>query len=225
MNITYVMDFNCPNSYIGLERIKNASENLGLDVEWEIRAFELEPTLGKRPIMSTTDRYAEKYELSKEEASDRIAEIEKAALNDGLKINYKDMPLTSSNNALRLAKYAQNMQPEITLNLVEKIFHSRFVENENIADIKILENLAISCGIEEEQAKKILENNYYNIEIYLDKEEALTHGITATPCFILTQKGERLIIPGVFSAEEFEIALNDFASGDIKSKTYGIGSL
>lgn len=220
MRIIYLIDFNCPYSYIGLERIKKATERLNLDIEWEMRSFELEPSAGKRQTISTTDRYVEKYELSPEDASKKIAEIERIALDDGLKINYKDMLLTSSKDALRLTKFAQNMHPEITLNLVEEIFHANLVENENIADIKVLTKIAISCGLEEYEAKKILENNYYNIEIYLDKEEALTNGITATPCFIVYRNEERLIIPGVFSAEEFEIALKDLSNGDLAGKTF-----
>lgn len=220
MRIIYLIDFNCPYSYIGLERIKKAAESLNLDIEWEMRSFELEPSAGKRQTISTADRYADKYELSPEDASKKIAEIERVALEDGLKINYKDMLLTSSKDALRLTKFAQNMHPEITLNLVEAIFHANLVENENIADIKVLTKIAISCGLEEYEAKKILENNYYNIEIYLDKEEALTNGITATPCFIVYRNEERLIIPGVFSAEEFEIALNDLSNGDLAGKTF-----
>ena len=220
MRIIYMIDFNCPYSYIGLERIKKASETLNSDVEWEMRSFELEPEAGKRPEMSTAERYAGKYGLSLEDASSKIAEIEEIGADDGLKINFKDMPLTSSKDALRLAKFAQNIHPEITLGLVEEIFYSRFVKNENIADIKILEKIAISYGIEEYQAKKILENNYYNIEVFLDKEDALSNGITSTPYFILEKNEERLIIPGVFSAEEFETALKDFESGEIKDKTF-----
>ncbi len=220
MIINYVIDFNCPYSYIGLERIKKAAQNLNLEVEWDMKPFELEPFAGKRPSISTAERYAEKYDVSIEDAEAKIKEIEEIALGDGLKINYKDMPLTSSKDALRLTKYTQNMHPEITLELVEKIFHSRFVEAENIADIKVLTRIATSCGLEEFDAKKILENNYYNIEIELDKDEAITHGITATPCFILDEKDEKLIIPGVFSAEEFEIALKDFYSGEIQNRTF-----
>lgn len=220
MRIIYVIDFNCPYSYIGLERIKKACESLDLDVEWEMRSFELEPQAGKRPEMSTAERYAIKYEISLEEALGRISEIEKIALDDGLNINFKDMPLTSSKDALRLTKFADNMHPETTLKLAEEIFYSRLVKNENIADNDVLTKIAVSSGLEESAAKKIIENNYYNIEIFLDQEEALSNGINSTPYFILEKNEERLIIPGVFSQEEFEIALRDFASGNIKEKTF-----
>ena len=158
--------------------------------------------------------------MSPEDASRKIREIEETALEDGLKINYKDMLLTSSKDALRLSKFCQNVHPEITLKLVEEIFYANMVKNENIADIKILSEIAISCGLKESEANKILENNYYNIEAYLDAEEAVSYGITATPCFILNHNGERLIIPGVFSTEEFENALKDMQSGEIEKKTF-----
>lgn len=220
MRIVYLIDFNCPNSCIGLERIKKAAQNLNLNVEWEMRAFELEDEAKKKPTMSTTERYAQKYELSMDEAAEKISEIEKTALEDGLKINFKDMPLTSSKDALRLTKYTQNMQPETTLKLTEEIFHARLVENKNIADENVLTEIAVSCGIEEDAAKKIIENNYYNIECFLDMEEALSNGITATPCFIVFKNDDKLIIPGAFSTEEFEIALKDFESGEIEDKTF-----
>lgn len=220
MNIIYLIDFNCPYSYIGLERLKKCCKKLGIDAEWEIKAFELEPSARKRPAMSTTEGYCEKYGLSPEDASRKIREIEETALEEGLKINYKDMLLTSSKDALRLSKFCQNVHPEITLKLVEEIFYANMVKNENIADIKILSEIAISCGLKESEANKILENNYYNIEAYLDAEEAVSYGITATPCFILNHNGERLIIPGVFSTEEFENALKDMQSGEIEKKTF-----
>ncbi|WP_458404938.1 DsbA family oxidoreductase [Methanobrevibacter sp.] len=224
MNILYMIDFNCPYSYIGLKRVQKAVENLGIDAEWELKSFELEPLVGKDSI-SSIDRYAEKYDIPKQEAENMISEIEEIAVSDGLELNFKDMTLRSSKDAHRISKFVQNKYPNLALELVEKIFSSNFVENENIADNKLLSELAISCGVDESDVKKILDNNYYNIEVELDKEEALSHGITATPCFILIKKEEKLIIPGVFSTEEFKTALKDFDEGNIKSKSYGMGAL
>ena len=220
MKIIYIIDFNCPYSFIGLERLKKACESLNIDCKWEFKPFELEPTAGKRPEKSTTERYGEKYGLTIEDAEREISEIEEIALGDGLKINYKKMPLTSSKDALRLCKFSQEMHPEITLKLVEEIFYAKMVENENLAEIKFLTRIAVSCCLKESESKRILENNYYNIEVYLDQEEALSHEITSTPYFIVEHKAERLFIPGVFSYGEFETALKDILSGEIKDKTF-----
>ena len=220
MRIVYLIDYNCPYSYIGIKRLQNAVESLDLDVEWEMRSFELEPFAGKRPSITTTENYMNKYEISAEDASSRIAEVERIAHDDGLNINYKDMLLVSSKDALRLTKYVQSKYPELTLKLVEEIFESNLVKNENIRDSKVLSKIAISCGLEESEALKIIDNNYYNIEIELDKDEALSNGITSTPYFILFTREERLIIPGVFTEEEFKNALKDFISGEIKNKSF-----
>lgn len=224
MNIIYLIDFNCPFSYIGIKRLQKAVENLNLDVDWEIKSFELEPLAGKASI-GAIERYADKFQITEKEAEDKIIEIEKIAADDGLEINFKDMTLRSSKDAHRLCKFTQNKYPDATLELAEKIFYANLTENKNIIDYKTLAGLALSCGIEESDVENILKNNYYNIEAELDREEALSHGITATPCFILTIKEEKLIIPGVFSTEEFETALTDFKEGNIKSKSYGIGAL
>lgn len=225
MNIIYLIDFNCPYSYIGLERLKKAADSLNLEVEWDLKSFELEPLAGKRASIGMVQRYSDKYEITLEDAEAKLSEIENIAEDDGLEISLLDKTLTSSKDAHRLAKFVQTKYPEVTLRVVEEIFKSNFVNGENIADVNALIRIATDCGLEESEVKNILENNYYNIEIELDKDEAITHGITATPCFILNQKGERLIIPGVFPTEEFKTALEDFSEGNIEEKSYGYGKL
>ena len=209
MKITYIIDYNCPYSYIGLQRIRKACENLDLDAEWEMRPFEIEPQAGKRTTMSITERYAEKYDLSPEEASDKIKETEEIAHKDGLEMNFKDITLTSSKDALRFSKYIQNNHPELTLSLVDKIFNANMVENINLTDLDILADIAVSCGIDESEARKILENNYFNIDVFRDIDNAISMGITSTPCFILEEDEGKTIIKKVLSTEEFETALKD----------------
>lgn len=225
MNIIYLIDFNCPYSYIGINRLKKALESHDIEGKWEMKSFELEPLAGKRANAHMVERYCDKYEISPEEAKIRIEEIEKIASKDSLEIILQEKQLTSSKDAHRLSKFVQTKYPDLTLEIVEKIFHSNFVKNENIADVKVLKRIADECGLEEFEVNRILDNNYYNIEIELDKEEAITHGITATPCFILNFKGEKLIIPGTFPTEEFAIAIKDLIDGNIASKSYGVGSL
>ena len=209
MKITYIIDYNCPYSYIGLNRIKKACEKLDLNVEWEMRPFEIEPQAGKRTAMSITERYAEKYEISVEDASKKITEIEETAREDNLEMNFKDITLTSSKDPLRFTKYVQNNYPDITLNLVDEIFKANMVENINLTNIDRLVEIAVSCGLEENDARKILENNYFNIDVFRDMENVVSMGITSTPCFILDKNGEKLIIKESLSIEEFETALKD----------------
>jgi predicted DsbA family dithiol-disulfide isomerase len=209
MKITYFIDYNCPYSYIGLQRIRKACESLDLDAEWEMRPFEIEPQAGKRTTVSITERYAEKYEISMDDASKKISEIEEAAREDGLEMNFRDITLTSSKDPLRFTKYVQNDHPDLSLDIVEEIFKANMVENINLTNIDRLVEIAVSCGVEETDARKILENNYFNIDVFRDMEDAIASGITTTPCFILEEDGSETIIREALSTEEFAKAISD----------------
>ncbi len=202
MKIIYISDFNCPYSYIGLKRLKKAVNDLKLNVEWEMRSFELEPNLKGKKSLS------------------EIEELKKIANNDGLNINFEDVEITSSRNAHRLVKYAVTKDLKIAQDLVEKIFYNNFVKNENISSEEILTKIAVSCNLDENEVKRILKSDSYEIEVYLDFEEAISNGITATPCYILTLNEERLIMPGVFPIEDFKTALKDLSSGNLSKKTF-----
>ena len=202
MKIIYISDFNCPYSYIGLKRLKKAVNDLKLNVEWEMKSFELEPNLKGKKSLS------------------EIEELKKIADNDGLNIDFEDVEITSSRNAHRLVKYAVTKDLKIAQDLVEKIFYNNFVKNENISSEEILTKIAVSCNLDENEVKRILKSDSYEIEVYLDFEEAISNGITATPCYILTLNEERLIMPGVFPNEDFKTSLKDLSSGNLSKKNF-----
>ena len=53
MKITYWSDFACPYCYIGNTRLKRAIKDLDLDVDFDIRAFELDQN-APHDVESTT---------------------------------------------------------------------------------------------------------------------------------------------------------------------------
>jgi len=63
MKITYWSDFACPYCYIGNIRLKRAIEELEIngDIEFDIRAFELDQNAPKSVESSTVERFALKY--------------------------------------------------------------------------------------------------------------------------------------------------------------------
>lgn len=216
MKIIHLSDFNCPYSYIGLNRIANACAELDLDVEWEMVSFELEPNIDS---ISTVDRFAIKSGLSLKDAEREIEKIEQIAENEGLNINY-DMVLRSSKDAHRLVKYVQNKNYPVSQELIFKIFESNLTKNENIADHEILIGIAASCGLDENEIAELLESQSLEIEVDLDMDEAISNGITTIPYYFVENNDERLIIPGVFEKESFKIAFEDLLSGEMKDKTF-----
>ena len=220
MRIIYWSDFNCPNSYIGLVRLKKATDELDLDVEWEMKPFELYPTLFNEPTNSITTQNIIKYGITPEDAKAKIEETEKIALNDDLKINYKDIQVTSSRNAHRLVRYVQKKHPDISQDLILKIFEANFVENRIIADIDTLVEIASSLGLDETEIRTMLESDAYDFEVRVEEEEAIVMGVEAIPLYFLNISEEQLIVPGAFEMEDFKIALVDLINGEIESKSY-----
>ena len=220
MRIIYWSDFNCPNSYIGLVRLKKAVDELDLDVKWEMKPFELYPTLFDTPTNSVTTENVLKYGITPEDAKAQIAETEEIALKDGLEINYKDVKLTSSRNAHRLVKYAQNKHPDISQDLIFKIFEANFTDNKMIADIDTLAEISSGLGLDEDEIRNMLESDSYNFEVQIEEEDAIVMGVDGIPLYFLNYSEEQLIVLGAFEKEDFRIALEDLINGEIASKSY-----
>ena len=195
MKIMHWSDFNCPYSYIGLKRLSDAVDELDLNLQWELKAFEL--------ALKPSDNYDEIGEIAKE---------------DGLTI--KSPQLASSRNAHRLAKFVQKNYPDLSQELIFKIYEANFTRNENIADIDVLANIAGSVGLKEDEARQMLLKNTYDFEVELDTEDAVFNGITSIPHYILHVDGQQLIVPGAFEKEDFKTALKDLISGEMKYKTF-----
>lgn len=188
-------DFNCPYSYIGLKRLSDAVNELDLNPEWELKAFEL--------ALKPRNEY------------DEIGEIAK---KDDLTI--KSPQLNSSRNAHRLAKFVQNTYPEFSQELIFKIYEANFAKNKNISDIDVLVDIAASIGLNEDKIRQMLLKNSYDFEVELDTEDAVFNGITSIPHYILHVYGQQLIVPGAFEKEDFKTAIEDLISGEMKYKTF-----
>ena len=205
MKILYLSDFNCPYSYIGLNRMKNVCNELNLNVEWELKSFELD-----FDNISAIDMYP----------TDEIGDIERTASDEGLTIKLEKMPIRSTRDAHRLVKYVQREYPEAALELVFKIFELNFSENEDITNHEVLINAAASCGFNKDEISEFIKRDSLDIEVYLDMDEAISYGITTIPYYFIEYNNERLIIPGAYEKESIKTAFKDFLSGEIKDKSF-----
>lgn len=220
MRIMHWSDFNCPNSYIGLHRLKKAVDEVNIDVEWEMKPFELYPTLFDTPTGSIITQNIIKYGLTPEIAEEKIIETEKIAQEDGLEMNYQDLQLTSSRKAHRLVKYIQNKHPEMGMEVVLKIYEANFIDNKVIADTDVLVEITNELGLDEQEIRDFVERDSYNFEVQIDEEDAIHMGIESIPLYFLNISEEQLIIPGAFEKEEFKIAIEDLINGKIESKSF-----
>ncbi len=220
MRIMHWSDFNCPNSYIGIHRLKKAADELDVDVEWEMKPFELYPTLFNTPTGSIITQNIIKYGLTPEIAEEKIIETEKIAHEDGLEMNYHTIQMTSSRKAHRLVKYIQNKHTELGIEAVLKIYEANFVENKVIADTDVLVGITNELGLDEKEIRDFLEGDSYSFEVQIEEEDAILMGVESIPLYFLNVSEEQLIIPGAFEKEDFKIAIEDLINGEIESKSY-----
>lgn len=220
MKIKHWSDFNCPNSYIGIHRLKKAVDEVDVEVEWEMKPFELYPTIFDTPTGSIITQNIIKYGLTPEIAEEKIIETEKIAQEDGLEMNYQDLQLTSSRKAHRLVKYIQKKHPEMGMEVVLKIYEANFIDNKVIADTDVLVEITNELGLDEQEIRDFVERDSYNFEVQIDEEDAIHMGIESIPLYFLNISEEQLIIPGAFEKEDFKIAIEDLINGKIESKSF-----
>lgn len=205
MKITYWSDFACPYCYIGNTRLKRAIDDLNLDIEFDIRAFELDQNAPKDVRSTTVERFALKYGLSPEDAKKQVAQISELGIDEGIDFKYESTLYTNTRDAHRLMKLAQNKYPEKVEKLAKSLFDAYFVENMKLADKEVLLKTALNAGLDEDQINDVLNSNLYNIQVEEDEDIALSGGIHAVPFYLFDNKYS---IPGALSYEDFKSVLS-----------------
>lgn len=198
MKVTYWSDYACPYCYIGETRLKNAIESAGLagEVEVEMRAFELNPEAPYEVVGPTLDRFAAKYGLSKEAASERIEGISQMGRDEGIEFNYATTLNTNMLDAHRLTKLAHSLG---NTRFEELCYEAYFVKNEVMADHGVLRRLAAEAGLPESDVERVLASDEYEAEVRADEQEAYAMGVRAVPFFVVDGK---YAISGCYPTEE-----------------------
>jgi predicted DsbA family dithiol-disulfide isomerase len=70
-------------------------------------------------------------------------------------------------------------------------FKAYFVEAKNLADLKVLEDIAASIGLDKGKARRVIEQRTYKNYVDADWKLAAEYAITAVPTFLMGQ--ERLV--------------------------------
>lgn len=205
MKITYWSDFACPYCYIGNTRLKRAIDDLNLDVEFDIRAFELDQNAPKDVQSTTVDRFAVKYGLSIDDARKQVNQISRLGADEGIDFKYETTLYTNTRDAHRLMKLAQEKHPELAEKLATLLFDAYFVKNLKLADHEVLLETGLEAGLSEDEINEVLDSDLYNLKVEEDENIALSAGIHAVPFYLLDGKYS---IPGALSYENFKSVLS-----------------
>ena len=72
--------------------------------------------------------------------------------------------------------------------IIEKLFDAYFTKNLELSDHKILKNIAVECGLDENEVDEILKSDKYAEEVRADEFQASQYGIHGVPYFVINEK-------------------------------------
>ena len=152
---------------------------------------------------------------------ERLAAVREAVKDiPGVKASDFEFGLPRPSYTANTLRELQKKYPDISQELVFKIFEANFIDNKIIADIDTLSDIANKLGLDEEEIRNILESDSYNFEVQIEEEDAIVMGVEGIPLYFLNHSEEQLIVPGAFEKEDFKIAIEDLINGEIESKSY-----
>lgn len=188
MKVEIWSDFVCPFCYIGKTKFEEALSQFPHKehVQTELRSYELDPNADSSAGISTHAMLAQKYGMSLEQAKATSANVAQQAAAVGLQFRFDHMQVLNTFDAHRLAQYAvsQGRGGE----MAERLFRAYFTDNDNIASLDRLAELAAEAGLDETAVKGVLESNQYAEMVRDQEEEGARLGIRGVPFFVIDRK-------------------------------------
>jgi predicted DsbA family dithiol-disulfide isomerase len=205
MDIHIWSDIVCPWCYLGKRRFEHA---LALfdhreDVHVIHRSFQLDPS---RPRHETSNRRAmltAKYQLTDDKVHEMDARMERLAEIEGLEYHLSDAGQTGNtldaHQLLQLGK-ERGIQDAV----IERLYRAYFTEQRSVFERDSLVTLAGEAGLDEAEARDVLERDGYVSAVEADVREARSLGVTGVPFFVLDG---RYGVSGAQATEVFAEAL------------------
>ncbi|RCK21723.1 polyketide biosynthesis dithiol-disulfide isomerase [Thalassospira lucentensis MCCC 1A00383 = DSM 14000] len=184
MRIEAIVDTICPWCYIGKKRLEKALSREQLDnliINW--RPFLLNPDMPNGGI----DRklYLSAKFGGTESATRVYKAIETAGAAVGIEFKFDDIKITpDSTDSHRLIFKVCSERPAVGNALVEDLFVAYFLEGQNIGDLDILAEIAVTHG---EDRNEILDYLACDMDRdFVGQENRVAHqmGVTGVPCFV-----------------------------------------
>lgn len=208
MEIAIWSDYVCPFCYIGKRRLEQALEETGYasQATLQLKAYQLDASTPEVVTESMYESLARKYRTSIEQARSMTANVTEQAKSVGLDYNFEEMKGANTARAHRLVKFADTQEKGYVLG--ESLLKAHFLDGQNINDIEVLVKLATDVGLDETEARRVVESNEFFPHIQIDQTEAAQIGIQGVPFFVLNNK---YAISGAQPIEVFKEAIEKVA--------------
>ncbi|WP_310968468.1 MULTISPECIES: DsbA family oxidoreductase [unclassified Amycolatopsis] len=200
-------DLVCPWCYLGKRRFEQAVAEVGVDVEVVHHSFQLDPSFPRGTSRPTREVLAEKYGRTLEEADAMEAQMEERAAADGLEYHLDGVHMGNTVDGHRLVHFAA--ERGLADAVVDRFYAAHFTERRSLFDHDSLVSLAVEAGLDEAEARAVLESDAYEAEVASDGEQARALGASGVPFFVIDQ---RYGVAGAQSPEVFAQVLRQVSA-------------
>ncbi|MGD9909701.1 MAG: DsbA family protein [Candidatus Izemoplasmatales bacterium] len=204
MKIEIWSDFACPFCYIGKKRFENALQKFAHKDQVEViyKAYQLNPNAPKVMKGTAYESFAEGHHTTVEQAKQRFNMFTENAKTVGLTYNYDIIQMTNTVDAHRIAKWANQFgkEPAVT----DRFMKAYFTEGYNLADFDTLVKLVGEVGLDQNEARNVLEKNDFLDKVLSEQQEARQIGVQGVPFFVINRKYG---VSGAQQEEYFSAAL------------------
>ena len=167
-------DYSCPFCYIGFSIIdKLRKENYDLDIQW--LPFELNP-----------DGSLEARDITENVSPEQLEMAYKRILRLGSEYDLVYNNRSKSFNTHRLHKaslYANTVDKFYEFS--KEAFTTIFEYGKNVADHSVIDEIALSVGLDVDEMNKLIDEGKFNEEMELAKSLVPTHDIDSVPSFVI----------------------------------------
>ncbi len=188
MTIDIWSDVRCPFCYIGKRNFEKALEKFpnkeAVNVNWH--SFQLDPNLETQPNVSSLDHFVNAKNVSREQALQMFENVEKMASEAGLEMNPNTSVVANSFRAHLLIQLANEKGK--ANDLEEALFKAHFSEAKNIDDKEALLEIAVSAGLDKDEAEQALASEEYAYAVKQDEMLAQQIGVRGVPFFVFENK-------------------------------------
>ncbi|MEA4918026.1 DsbA family oxidoreductase [Proteiniphilum sp.] len=216
MKIEVWTDIMCPYCHIGKTHYEKALRqfNHADEVQLEWKAYQLNADLPDQGRGIPVRQYLTEIAGFPEENMNRMFEgIKRLADDAGIPFALNDAIAANTRDAHRLIKLAAKKNLDSLV--LSKLSKAYFEEGKDYSDWKLLMNIGVECGLDEEEIQHMLESDDYQYEIKQDMQEAANLGFDTVPTFLIDR---RQAIIGSEPVDLFLKVLNK-AYNDWKTRT------